>query len=204
MAELAALRVAAARARFDRRRVQRRGGQRVPRLGRQRHARKRPRLDGDRGLAVTRGRGARRLPKVGRRMGVALARDRDVGARRRCVPHQRRRPLLLVQVVADGRARTGRARCTCDRGARRQPRRPRRSSARTARRERAGRGVPVGRRRLHEGRRACVVEDARAAHVGQARRGLPRVARAVRDRGDGRRARARRTGRAGSAPARVP
>ncbi len=130
MAELTALRIAPTRVRLDRRRVQRRGGQRVPRLGRERHARKRPGLDGDGGLTVARGRGARRLQKVGRRMGVALARDRDVGARRWCVPRQRRRPLLLVQVVVDGRPRTGRARCTCDRGPRRQPRRPRRPSTR--------------------------------------------------------------------------
>ena len=62
----------------------------------------------------------------------------------------------------------------------------------------AGRSISVGRRRLHEGRRTCVVEDARAAHLGQARRGMPRVTAChTGPRGDGRRARGASNGPSG-------
>ena len=98
------------------------------------------------------------------------------------VPRQRRRPLLLVQVVADGRARTARGRDWGDRRARRERRRPRRPSTRPARG--ATSGVRSSRWSTPASRRpmcATWSKAARAAHVGQAGGGLPRVPRAVRD-----------------------
>ena len=60
---------------------------------------------------------------------------------------QRHRPLLPLQGRADGRAGADRRRRVGDRGARRQRRRPRRPPSRPTGGDRAGRGVPDGRRR---------------------------------------------------------
>ena len=84
------------------------------------------------------------------------------GARTRCS--------TAAGPIADGAGRHG--------GARREPRRPRRPPPRPAGGRRAGRGVPARRRRLHQGRRAGLVEGARPAHLGQAGGRLPGVAAA--------------------------
>ena len=61
---------------------------------------------------------------------LAAGADRRAGAGR--LPGQRRRPLLPLQIRADGPARAGRSRAGRHRRARRQPRRPRRPPARSA------------------------------------------------------------------------
>ena len=71
-----------------------------------------------------------------------------------------------------------------DRGARRQPGRPGRPPARPGGGGRAGRPVPAGRERLHQGRRARGVAPAGPADLGQAGGGLPGVAAALRHAGD--------------------
>ena len=93
---------------------------------------RRPRRD--RGVAVAGRRRGGRLPGAGRRVGPALdaGRHRRDGARR--LPDQRQRSLLPLQGRADGRRRPDRRGRGRHRGARRQPRRPRRPSPGPARR----------------------------------------------------------------------
>ena len=71
------------------------------------------------------------------------------------------------------------------------------------RRGRAGRALPAGRRRLHEGDGPRGLAPDGAAHVGQAGGRLPRVTHPLRHAGHRRGARPRRTGRGPAAPARV-
>ena len=154
-----------------RRGVQRRRRLGVPRLGRPRHARARA--------------GPWRSPRCRRRWprdeldDCRRARRRVGAARgRRSPPTRWTTPptavndgdrcfwckAALMDALEPAASTAGR-----DRRARRERRRPRRPPARAAGGGRAGRGVPAGRRRLHQGRRAGLVAAASACARGTSR-----------------------------------
>ena len=98
---------------------------------------------------------AGRCRGAGTGVGSALAGGRDRRARRPGLRPQRRRPLLPLQVGADGCTVHHVAASGGSHGrARRQPRRPRRSPAGPASCRRARRRLPARRSRPHQGRRA--------------------------------------------------
>ena len=155
LADLDALRCRAPVAGRCGRGLQRRRRLRLRGPGGHRHPRGRPGPVRDRRLPVARPRGARRLPGPGRRVGPPPPRGDHRRAGRPGLRRQRRQPLLPLQVVADGRPRSGHRGRRTDghRGPRGQPRRPGRPPTRPGRRRRAGRGVPPGDGRVHQGRR---------------------------------------------------
>ena len=150
-----------------------------------------------RGVAVAAGRRAgRRAPSSPPSWGLRWHGGRDRRARQPRLRAQRRRPLLLVQGRADGGGGPRRRRGPGGhRRARRQPRRPRRPPSRAAGGRRAGRRVPARRRRLHQGRRARLVQGARPRDVGQAGRRCLASRVPVRHAGHARPARRGRAGR---------
>ena len=171
--------------------LQRRRRLGLPGLGGHRHPGCRPGAVRHRRLAVAGPRGAGRLPGPGRRVGAPLRRGGHRRAGRPGLLGQRRLPLLPLQDLADGRpgagrppVGAGRAGPVGHRGPGRQPRRPRRPPTRPAGGRRAGRGVPPGDGRVHQGRRAGLVAAARPADLGQAGGGLPGLARSLRHPGD--------------------
>ena len=125
-------------------------------------------------------------------------------ARRRSLPRQRHRPVLLVQVGADGPARADRRRARRLHRARRERRRPRRSPARSAGGRRARRPVPDGRRRAHEGRRPPPRPALGPRRVGSAGDAVPVVAHPVRHGGERAPAQPHRSGGSGGARVRLP
>ena len=167
-----------ARVRAGRRRVQRRRRLVVPRVGRQRHARARASELRDRGVAVVGVVRARRLRRVSRPSGacnwIEVETDRDG---ERGLSAQRRRPLLLVQGRVDG----------CARAASRDERDAvvvlgvnvdDLGDHRPGQRAAAQRGArfPLVDAGFTKSEVRAVFADARAEHLGQAGRGVPRVA----------------------------